>query len=220
MDGDPSKSKDDSRDRRSFESVASDAVAKGYKVIEEQIRQGQQFARDFADRSLDAGVLSGDTSDLIERIMTFYTDLGALWFEMIESLARNPALRDLMPNRRNNGADGPTNGAGNGTGHASIPVEIVSPVRTDVKMILDLQSLSAGGAPGVHELRSLDSAKPPIRNVVFDPGTDSWSPVLRVTIEQGQPADTYTGVIIDTATNEPLGTLCIRIADAEPRDFR
>ncbi len=197
--------------KRPVEGVAAEAVVLGYKVIEEQIRQGRKIADQIAGRmSGGDSNKSGDVPPaLLDRMMTFYTDLGALWFEMIESVAANIASTDLT------GALGVTRPNGrppaNGTG-SSLPLEIRSSRPVDVKINVDLGKLAPGGAPTVLELRTLDPHTEAIRDIRFDERNDDWSPILRIRVADDQPAGTYSGVVIDSSTNEPIGTLCLRVS--------
>jgi len=202
------------KQKRPIEGVAAEAVEKGYKVIEEQIRQGQQFAREFAERTSASGIGDAVSSDLVERLMSFYTDLGALWFEMVESIARNPAVADLLPGRRKQH----TNGHANGNGHSNVPIEINSSRPVDIKMSLDMGALAPGGAPIIVDLRAMDTRKPAITDIRFDEGNDEWSPVLRIRVPESQPADIYSGVIIDSSTNQPIGTMCVRVSEKNEVD--
>jgi hypothetical protein len=56
-------------------------------------------------------------------------------------------------------------------------------------------------------------SKPPLTEVRFEDGGSR--PKLRVTIPAGQPADKYTGVVIDTRTGEPWGTVCVCVRSSE-----
>jgi hypothetical protein len=44
---------------------------------------------------------------------------------------------------------------------------------------------------------------------VHEPGLAE--PVLQLTIADSQPVASYTGVLVDGATNEPRGTLTVRL---------
>ena len=198
--------------KRPVEGVAAEAVELGYKVIEEQIRQGQKIADQITGRM--SGSDSGSPGDvppaLLDRMMTFYSDLGALWFEMIESVANNPSFSDLAGGLGAGRPNGKSNGHGGG---AALPLEIQSQRPVDVKVNVDLGKLAPGGAPTVIELRTLDPQIDAIRDIRFDERNDDWSPILRIRVADSQPAGTYSGVVIDSSTNEPIGTLCLRVAD-------
>ena len=203
--------------KRPVEGVAAEAVELGYKVIEEQIRQGQKIADEIAGRMSGANSTSanGVPPALLDRMMAFYTDLGALWFEMIESVAANPAFADLAGGLGMAKANGKPRGNGSGAG---LPLEIQSARPVDVKIDVDLGKLGPGGAPTVVELRSLDPQAAPISDIRFDERNDDWSPILRIRVPADQPAGTYSGVVIDSSTNEPIGTLCLRVSENQPRE--
>ena len=198
--------------KRPVEGVAAEAVELGYKVIEDQIRQGQKIADEIAGRMSGAASesMSGVPPALLDRMMAFYTDLGSLWFEMIESVAANPAFADLTGGLAPKKPNGSANGSAYG---AAVPLEIRSSKPVDVKVNMDIGKIAPGGAPMVVELRTIDPQTPPIQDIRFDEQNDEWSPILRIRVADDQPAGTYSGVVIDSSTNEPIGTLCLRVAD-------
>ena len=206
-----SKYEDSTNRGRSWDDVVSNAVERGYKVIEEQIRQGQRVAQQLTDRSYGPRAMGGDATELVERVLGFYTDLGALWFDLIDSMMRNPILSgDVMrspPPSREMSAPGASGNGAAANGHSGIPIEIASASPT--RVTLNISAPPNGCRLGVHELCALDKAKPPLTDIHFDNGAEC--PTLRISIPQRQPPDTYSGTVIDTDTNEPLGTLCILI---------
>jgi hypothetical protein len=123
---------------------------------------------------------------------------------------RNQALRPDAP-RPSNGANGgdahAENGNGNGSSggqHNDVEIEVVSPYPTMVS--LDLRS-TPNAMLSVLALRAADDSKPPLADIAFHDG--AARPVLRIKIPAGQPADTYSGVVVDARTHQPRGTLCV-----------
>jgi len=200
----------------SWDNIANRAIERGYKVIEEQIRQGQQVAEQFRGYSDDLQKTNGDVSRMVERSVRLYTDIGYLWFELIESLLRNPAVTGADLQRRARARDAetsPDKGAVNvasRTTHQDTEVELSCTAPTSVS--LDLKG-PAGSFLVVPPLRALESSKPPLTEIRFEDGTSR--PKLRVTVPAGQPADTYTGVVIDSRTNGLYGTVCVCVRNNE-----
>jgi len=204
------------KDQGSWEDIANRAIEQGYQVIEEQIRQGQRVAEQFRGYSQDIGKVNNDVSRLVERSMRFYADVGSLWFELIESLVRNPALasndRHRIPDTpKPNGHENSFNGNGaHPTFKQDVEIEVSS--RSPASVALDLKA-PASPSLAVPALRALDQSKPPLTEIRFEHGANR--PVLRIRIPPEQPADTYAGAIIDTRTSEPQGTLCITIRNED-----
>jgi len=198
----------------SWDEIASRAVRRGYEVIEEQINEGRKIAERVRGYSDDVRKANDDSTRLIERSMRFYTDVGYLWFELMESLLRNQALRDgLRPTNGTNGGDAHAkNDSGNGASggqHNDVEIELISPYPTNVS--LDLRS-TPDATLTVPALRAADDSKPPLADIAFHAG--AARPVLRIKIPEGQPADTYSGVVVDARTHQPRGTLCVSVRDA------
>jgi hypothetical protein len=209
------ESQDENAD--SQDSAISRAVEIGYKVIEEQIQQGQKIAEQLGSTGIDSSLMNGDTAEIGERVLRFYSDIGALWFEMLESVSRNPALSDLY-SKFVPGANGRENGlAKNGAakpamnGRSDMSIEIVCSEPTGARVSVDLHSQYDFDSLMAQPLHAPDSDKPPISDIHFDVPLDGWASSLRITIPEGHPPGTYSGLILNTATEEPAGTLCVHI---------
>ncbi|MGI9265381.1 MAG: hypothetical protein ACR2QU_10645 [Gammaproteobacteria bacterium] len=199
-----------------LDSVVSRAVELGYKVIEEQIRQGQQIAGQVASGNVDPSVINGNVSEIGDRVLRFYSDMGALWFEMIESVLRNPAMGEMFSNFVP-GGDQVNGSAHNGAGRAAangrsnIPVEIVSREPTGARVSVELGGGCDFESMVAQPLCTRDADSRPIDGVHFTPPRDGWPPSIRVTIPEGQAPGTYSGLILSAITDEPVGTLCVHI---------
>jgi hypothetical protein len=198
----------------SWNETANRAVERGYQVIEEQIRQGQRIAEKFRSRAYDAQDAGDEVSQLVERSLRFYTDVGAMWFELVESLLRNPVMSPTEIYRRQAaaGADARTEKGSRASHSTERDLDIEVSSRKPVRVTVDM-SAPVDDALVVQALRALDAAKPPITGVRFEraPGR----PVLRIDVAPEQPADAYTGAIIDTRTNLPTGVLCVSVREPE-----
>jgi hypothetical protein len=207
--------KDKDGEDASWDDIATRAVRRGYEVIEEQINEGRRIAEKVRGYSDDVRKANDDTTRLIERSLRFYTDVGSLWFELVESLLRNQALNPDARRPGNgtnaNGHHAPNGGGVSGAGSTEVDIEVVSSCPTTVS--LDLRS-ATGALLTVPALRAVDDTKPPLTEIGFH-GREGRS-VLRIRIPKGQPADTYSGVIVDAGTHQPKGTLCVSVWEEAP----
>jgi hypothetical protein len=206
------------RDKSPWNDIASRAIERGYQVIEEQINEGRRIAERFRGYSDDVRKVNDDTSRLIERSLRFYTDVGYLWFELMESILRREALRAESQAATNGAARGESqphdgNGTGNGSAQSrrnGVEIEVISASPTSVA--LDLQS-APDDALAVSPLHAADERNAPLTDVRFRKGENGT--VLRIKIPPGQPADTYSGVVVDGRSHQPKGTLCVNVRTDE-----
>jgi hypothetical protein len=183
-------------------------VKLGYQVIEEQILEGQRLAQRLRQAANLKGVTnSEDISPLVGRVLHVYKELGAVCFEAVEALLRSPALRVALSRMwQDNAQSGPEHDSDSDTICA---VEIASsrPIQVTLKLSRGPQT----SLPLVHALHAHDASIPSLTKVRFTLEPANQLPMLHVNIPDTQPPATYTGVVVDGATNEPCGTLCIRL---------
>jgi hypothetical protein len=65
-----------------------------------------------------------------------------------------------------------------------------------------------------HALHARHSAILAATDIRFRSEIGSEVPILSVKVSNDQPPGQYTGVIVDADSNEPVGTLTIRVSDA------
>jgi hypothetical protein len=92
---------------------------------------------------------------------------------------------------------------------AGYAIEVASARRTQVT--LDLHPRPGRFALRVHALHAADASIPPLTGVSFDIDPVRAKPMLRVDVPENQPVATYTGAVVDSASNEPRGTLSVRL---------
>ena len=78
------------RGRKSVNRVISSAVDLGYKVIDDQIRQGQQAAERIRAGVYSSGDAEEDLKKLIERMTFLVKELGSVTLDMVSALVRDP----------------------------------------------------------------------------------------------------------------------------------
>jgi len=199
--------------------VVSHAVNLGYRIIEEHIDQGEWVAEQLSSQSSDSRTPGGDTSDFVQRLLRFYADVGLVCFEFIETLSRNTVLQDSVRGFMDDGFAPSGADAGGAAeqsaAHRNVPVDMVS--ENPACVALELSAPLNGCALGVHGLFALDPSRPPLQDIGFhSDGTEAVT-TLKIRIPPGQPTGTYTGAVIDAATNQPRGTLTVHIRAREPQ---
>lgn len=195
----------------SWGDVVAEGVAVGYRVIEEQIRQGQRVAEQFSEASYGPAAMTGDLREASERMVRYSADLVALWLDFVNSTMANGDLLRSLSATLQPGAAAPPSTAEHDAATTGFAVEISSnrPVRVSV----DLKTGTTGRALAAHALRALEEEKPALTDVAFEPGRDGSPLTLRLRVPEGQPPGLYTGVIADRQTGEPVGTLSARLSE-------
>jgi hypothetical protein len=195
--------------RGSWNDAVAQGVELGYRVVEEQIRHGQRVAEQINKQSYDPGAIGNDIREVAERMLRYYADLSALWFELLGSLIGNTGLPrgSLGPGRP---TPEPFPMGGSASGPPAVSIEVVSsrPTRTT----LDLRPPVDGSRLSAQDLRASGSGKPPLTDVAFEPVSDGGL-VLRIRVPETQPPGIYTGAVIDRDTGQPRGTLSVSLAE-------
>jgi len=189
-------------------------VRLGYKVIEEQILQGQQLAQRLGKATGGLGTTgSGEVNVLIERVLSLYKDVGKLCIDAVEAVARSPAIRSGFA-RGPEAAKSSHEPTGRSAARepaegARFVVEVAS--RRRAQVTLDLRLSPGLFVPRVHALHAADASISPLTTVSFDLDPALPEPMLRIEVPDTQPAATYTGVVVDSGSNAPRGTVSVRL---------
>jgi hypothetical protein len=195
-------------DTEPADATIAHGVKLGYAVIDDQIRQGEKLAARLRQIDGKPGAMPPiELGTLIERALNIYKDMGALALAAVETLVRNPLIQSSATRAWQGAAESAV--APPSDGNTRFGFELLSNRRTQVK--LDIRPQGTAFMPLVHVLHAVNPSIPPLTSVRFhlDPGT--LSPALQVDVPDSQPAGTYSGVVVDSATNEPCGTVSIRI---------
>lgn len=236
-----------SEPRRSFSGAfgpsppAAEGVARGvdlgYRVIDDYLRQGQNFARTLFDRGTPDASAS-DPQRLAERMLHYASDLAAAWFEYVRVVGSGAAT---CPPETGFGCVVPGAVSAAATGRADpfdiepppagspIDATAVSPAPTapepasgtrialtlaskqPAEVVIDLKPGSAGSQLSAHDLRARDPALPRISGVLVASDAQSDLVTIEIQVPDDQPAAAYHGIILDEATNLPRGTLSLRV---------
>ena len=205
----PGQPESDGADRggASASDVVRHGVELGYRVIEEQIRQGQRIAEQLNHRAYDSRAMGGDLREVADRAWRYYADLGALWVDFLASIAGDGELvRKLFATWRRPAEAAAAPPSSNGAVAVSVEVSSVRPAR----VTLDLRPHSEGLTLVCRALHDVDAGKPALTDVAFAPASGTLG--LSVRVPEGQPAGVYVGAVVDVATQEPRGTLTVRLS--------
>jgi hypothetical protein len=194
--------------------VVTRGVKLGYQVIEEYIRQGQRTAARIRGASQPESSKPGGREEMLETMLRFYKDMADLWIDGVGGIVRSPAFTSWFNGavQRNGASAPPPQEAGSGDGEGTkgtLVVEVLSKRRAQVT--LNLRPHPGRNVPLVHALHASDPAVPPLTGISFRRDPKSAVPVLQLKISNKQPPGMYTGVVVDRETNEPQGTLCVRV---------
>lgn len=190
-----------------WSNAVGDGVTMGYRVIEEQIRQGQKVAEEIGSRFAGPGAAGFGSAgfqpgDVQQRMWRSYWDLASLWWDFMGSMSRGQGFPAGFP--------GAPDGHEHTTEPATLAIEVESERARHVGLVLN------GGQPG----RSLVALKlhgpddETFRGEVDFGAIESGRPV-RVVVEvaEDQAPGVYSGLVVDGSTGERLGTLTVQVED-------
>jgi hypothetical protein len=188
-----------------------EAVKLGYKIADEQIQKGQDFARRLRGAALRSEV--DEMGSLVDQALRLAKQLAILFVEMAETSVQAPSVaRNLAKSFNEGGGEGaPKPAPGRPAprpAHGSVPVSVKSSRATRVSVVLYEKLVTC---PDVYPLQSKTKGVDALHDVVFEAGSKSDDYVLRVKISDEQPTGTYRGYAIDPADGRPLGFIEVTI---------
>jgi hypothetical protein len=190
------------------EHAIAHGVKLGYAVIDEQIRQGEKLADRLRQVAGKPGAMPAmEVGTLIERALNVYKDMGGLAVAAVETLVRNPMLQSTLT-RTWQGSTAPETAPAQG-GSSNFGFELASNRRTQVR--LDIRPKPGVFLPVVYALHASSPTLPPLTGVRFQLDAATATPVLHIDISDVQPAGNYMGVVVDSVTDEPCGTISVRV---------
>lgn len=193
--------------------VVAEAVRLGYRVVEENLRQGRMAADRIRARDYDVGDARDDVVTLGRRFVELARDLGSSWFDLVEAVFDDPRLLDavrpkqseLKPRRREEPADGAPPAQ-------KIPVEVIGHVDAiGEAMLADLSDLQR--APQVTPLRLVDGPPraPAIVGARLGSGNETGAFAVIVPVPPDQASGTYAGTIHETGSKRLLGSVSLTV---------
>lgn len=206
--------------------VIARSVELGYRVVDEYIRQGRKAAERLGGSSLGPAAFGGDVAELGARVMRYTTELMGLWMQLADATmgaeASRSAASTMSPSPAAAEELGARPVAADATAGSSSPhvgdgvrvrVEVVSLWPTEVW--LDLRPEGVNAPVVAHALRAGDPRLPRLDDVTFANGSFDEPPLLRVRIPPSQPSGIYNGLLIDSRTSRPVGTVSVRVSREE-----
>jgi hypothetical protein len=204
----------------------SDIVQLSSTVIEEQIRAGQTAASRLRDGIANSQQLNTDVNMLVESLVATTKDVGATWLDLLSIVVRSIGTKPSGPGgSKGTGTTQPKTKTQTGTSSGATTISSITPADPEspavppeiavtgsrVKSVtLDLRPPSLRFVPVVRDLLASDP-KFSLTAVKFELSADRTHLVLTVNVPRGQSAGTYTGVIVDSSTNEPGGTVSVTV---------
>jgi hypothetical protein len=214
----------------SVEQAIASMVQTGSDVIEEQIRAGQAAAERLRLGIANSPQLNSDISTLMDNLLATTKDVGATWLEVVSIVVR--AIGAQPPHGGGNGTPHPPHGSGpvtqRGTSGSAETMSTITPGDDDIvgvppqivvkgarvtSVSLNLHPIKPGFAPLALDLFA-KGRRYSLSSVKFTKSPNSNPPfsILTVTVPDDQAPGTYTGVVVDSTTNEAGGTLSVTVA--------
>jgi hypothetical protein len=202
------------RGSASLSDVVSRSVELGYRVVDDYMKQGERTAsRLGGGERLGPALLAGEAQDFAGRMTRYASDFLGLWLEFLELAATGRAAAVPTAPPAQNGSAAPASAtvapAPPPTERVRVRIEVVSGRPAEVA--LELRPDTDGSGLVVHALRAVDPEKPRLDDVALLRSGAEGPLTLRIRVPDGHPAGVYNGLIIETATSRPVGTVSVRL---------
>jgi hypothetical protein len=219
----------------------SDAVGQGYRVINDYLAQGQRHAENLrfpdwatllqgtpsnANSGTNPALSTPEMQQLMRRTLQYGWDFAGLWFEMWNRIGWPPPGAVSVPpgavqpqSPFNPSPEPAPSGFERATAVSEsapdrVLVSITSEKRTE--SVLELRR-GASGPLIAHALRPEGHDAPAIRGVTIQLIEGEGTVRVSVEVPSDQPPGIYNGMIVDSASNLPRGTLTVKVADISDR---
>jgi hypothetical protein len=187
------------------------SVDLAYRVVDEYVRQGQRAAERFTGRGGAALPSTGDMQDAAAQMTRFASDGMRIWLEMmgVAMAGAGPSLAPVLGAAP--ATSPPVAAAGPAPEAATTRVRLALSTRRPVEVAVDLRPEASRAELVAHALRAADADIPPLAGAAFELDPNGGPVTLRLTVPDDQPEGIYNGLVIDAASNRPVGTLSVRI---------
>jgi hypothetical protein len=209
----------------------ADAVERGYRVIDDYMRQGQAFAQAFDPTPWMSSAQPGappDVQQLAQRVLQYGWDFVGMWFELWTRTAggwpATPGTTPFAPFAPGAESESrpatPTSGGQAAEAATPAPktqriaVSIISERPTSTMLEL---FPGPSGPLKIHALRAESLDVPPIRDVHVESPEADGVITVKVVVSPDATPGVYNAMIIDTETNLPRGTLSLTVRGEEKR---
>ena len=209
---------------RSSEDVVIQTVKLGYKIADEQIARGQEFARRLRGASLRSD--SGDVGDLVDQGVRLVRQLAVLLVEaaetglyapaIVKNMARAPGPREPAATnhesvpQENAPTAAPATAQNRPTTNIPIKVRSTRPAQVSISLQRELK-----GQPEVYPLYLQGDPAVSLRGVELERSTAGTSYCLSVRIADEQRAGTYRGCAVEKGSDEIVALITVIIEGAQ-----
>lgn len=177
-------------------------------LVDAHIRQGEETARSLGGGSTPGAgnpLSQTDLSALLTGLMRTYSDVAAVWVDLVSSLAQN---REGAPQK--------TAGPAPETGFASnIGLSITCDGRVETGFELFRIAGEVVPQPLVSTGGSVTSQ---INGVRYEAGQPNSTGRICVKVPKGQAPGTYHGLLLSASDHTPVGVLTLRVFDSGADD--
>jgi hypothetical protein len=216
----------------SIREAISGMVKTSSDVIEEQIRVGQAAAERLRFGIVNSRQLNADINMLVESLASTTRQLGATWLQVISIIIRamgtQPPTQGSSTPAPLSSWSWPGSGTVTQTGKsgeattsssmtpadptvAGVAPQIVVESKRVKDVTLDLHPRSTQFVPYVGQLTAA-KGKGTFSSAKFTVDPNSACLILTVSVPARQPAGIYNGLVIDSSTKQPGGTLSVTIS--------
>jgi hypothetical protein len=192
---------DKSTDERAPDAAAR-AINLAYRVIEENIAQGQRVTEKLTKGPDQLANPGAEIQEFFQRTLRYTAEIVPMWLDLMNSIASSDTIRRFITPAVSQ-AQSPLNG----TYPISVEVRSVRPttISLEVKPHADPALLMVNG------LRSSAADVTPLEDISFVVANGDGRPRLRVAIPPKQPSGLYSGVVTRRDSGEPVGILTVRL---------
>jgi hypothetical protein len=191
--------------------VIGAAVAAAYRVVEDNVQEGRRAAERLRAAAGDPSEGVPNTKAVAGRLVHITRDLGAAWVDLIAAVLREPEVRAVVDRITLQDRQRPPAAPADRVAPVSITQRVRSRKPLEVTLSA-LPPLDAAVPPGVAGLHALGTASPPLLEISFAIGP-AGALELQIAVPDEQPADVYTGTVVDIGTRLPIGALTVRVLE-------
>jgi hypothetical protein len=189
---------------QTVDAVMARAVRTSCDAIKSSIEQCRTTAQLVCTGQYGVARIPRDVTDFVCRFVRLTGELSTNCFDLLAACMGTPAATGSAQPQ-------PAEQSG-ATGMSEPMIQLVSRKMAD-PTLSPLTPTSSAAVPTVAGLRSHDPTLPVIHTVRFAAAPDRSRLVLHIRISDDQPAGIYSGTVIDSDTQQAIGTLTVRIRD-------
>jgi hypothetical protein len=178
-------------------------------VLDDNVDQGRRAAERFRAAAPPPTGSPPNTKAVAGRLLHMTREVGVAWVDLVVAVLREPEVKAILDRvtLQNRSRDEPMQEP-----RAAAPVTQRIASRKTIEVTLSPLPSTGRQPPAIGGLHSLDPAPPPIRGVLFGlrPGGGLE---MSIEVPDDQPAGAYFGTVVDGVSQQPIGTLVVRVLD-------